>query len=219
MRILLVEDDLQLQESLKMALTIKNHSVTCLSTVKEAKNMDYSVYDLAILDISLPDGNGIDLCRFIRLTYTLPIIFLTAHNHEDMIVSGLQAGADDYITKPFSLNVLYARIDVATRRIRKKTTIGDLYVDSENYQVLKNNEPIILTTLEYEILFMFIKHRGQVLTRDTLYDCIERQTGNIVENNTLTVYMKRLRDKLGTYHGHYYIETIRGVGYRFYGNE
>lgn len=219
MRILLVEDDLQLQESLKMALTLKEHQVTALSTVKQAKEIDYHFYDLAILDIQLPDGNGIDICHFIREEYDLPIIFLTAHNHEDMIVRGLQAGADDYITKPFSLNVLYARIEAATRRLHKKVRIGDLEIDSENYRVYKNKQLVELTTIEYEILFMFIKHRGQVLTRNQLYDCIERHTGNIVENNTLTVYMKRIRDKLGMYNNHYYIETIRGVGYRLYGNE
>ena len=202
-----------------MALKIKNHEVTCLSCVKPARLIDYDFYDLAILDIQLPDGNGIDLCYFIREKYNIPIIFLTAHNHEDMIVKGLSAGADDYITKPFSLNVLYARIDVATRRIKKYVEIGELKIDSENYKVYKNNELLDLTTLEYEILFTFIRHRGQVLTRDQLYDTVERYTGNIIENNTLTVYMKRLRDKLGLYNGNYYIETIRGVGYRFYGNE
>lgn len=219
MRIILVEDDLQLQETLSLALQMKDHEVTCLSTVKGAKQIDYDFYDLAILDIQLPDGNGIDICYFIREKYNIPIIFLTAHNHEDMIVKGLMAGADDYITKPFSLNVLYARIDVATRRIKKYVEIGDLKIDSENYKVYKNNNLLELTTLEYEILFTFIRHRGQVLTRDQLYDTVEKYTGNIVENNTLTVYMKRLRDKLGLYNGNYYIETIRGVGYRFYGNE
>ena len=217
--ILLVEDDLQLQESLSMALKLKNHTVDCLETMKDALEINYNLYDLVILDIQLPDGNGIDICHFIRKKYNLPIVFLTAHNHEDMIVAGLKAGADDYITKPFSLNVLYARIEVATRRMNKKVKIGELEIDSENYKVYKNNHLIQLTTIEYEILFMFIKHRGQVLTREQLYDCIERNTGNVVENNTLTVYMKRIRDKLGTYHNHYYIETIRGVGYRLYGNE
>lgn len=219
MKVLLLEDDLELQQSLTIALKLKNYSVKAISTAKEAKEIDYSLYDLAILDISLPDGNGIDICYFIRKQYNIPIIFLTAHNHEDMIVSGLNAGADDYITKPFSLNVLYARIKAATRHFHKKVTIGELEIDVENYKVYKNNKEIELTTIEYEILFMFIKHRGQVLTRDQLYDCIERQTGNIVENNTLTVYMKRIRDKLGYYDDHYYIETIRGVGYRLYGNE
>lgn len=219
MKILLVEDDLQLQESLSMALKLKNHTVDCLETMKDALEINYNLYDLVILDIQLPDGNGIDICHFIRKKYNLPIVFLTAHNHEDMIVAGLKAGADDYITKPFSLNVLYARIEVATRRMNKKVKIGELEIDSENYKVYKNNHLIQLTTIEYEILFMFIKHRGQVLTREQLYDCIERNTGNVVENNTLTVYRKRIRDKLGTYHNHYYIETIRGVGYRLYGNE
>lgn len=219
MKIILIEDDLELQESLKLALELKKHSVKLLSTVKESKEIDYSFYDLAILDISLPDGNGIDICYFIREKYNLPILFLTAHNHEDMIVAGLKAGADDYITKPFSLNILYARIEAATRRISKKVRIGELEIDSDNYRVYKNNEIIELTMIEYEILFMFIKHRGQVLTRDQLYECIERHTGNIVENNTLTVYMKRIKDKLGYYNNHYYIETLRGVGYRLYGNE
>ena len=107
MKIILLEDDLQLQESLTLALTIKNHEVCCIESVKQAKAINYDNYDLTILDIQLPDGNGIDVCRMIRKQYHLPIIFLTANDLESTIIEGLNAGGDDYITKPFSLNILY----------------------------------------------------------------------------------------------------------------
>lgn len=219
MRIILLEDDLQLQESLNLALSLKNYEVACVSNVKQAKEIHYEDFDLAILDIQLPDGNGIDVCRYIRQKYHLPIIFLTANDLENTIVEGLNAGGDDYITKPFSLNILYARIEAATRRNHKVVKIGDLKIDAANYQIYKDGKLLNFTAIEYEIIFSFIKHKGQILTRNQLLDCIERQTGNIVENNTLTVHMKRIRDKLGTYQGHDYIETVRGIGYRFYGNK
>lgn len=219
MKIILLEDDLQLQDSLQMALALKDYDVTCIESVKQAKQINYEIYDLAILDIQLPDGNGIDVCRYIRQKHNLPIIFLTANDLENTIVEGLNAGGDDYITKPFSLNVLYARIEAVTRRNNKVVKIGELKIDVNNYQIYKNSELLNFTAIEYEIIFSFIKHKGQILTRNQLLDCIERHTGNIVENNTLTVHMKRIRDKLGTYQGHEYIETVRGIGYRFYGNK
>lgn len=219
MKIVLLEDDLQLQDSLQMALTLKDYDVTCLETVKQAKQVNYEDYDLAILDIQLPDGNGIDVCRYIRKSCHIPIIFLTANDLENTIVEGLNAGGDDYITKPFSLNILYARIEAVTRRNSKVLTIGDLKIDAQNYQIYKNKQLLSLTAIEYEIIFSFVKHKGQILTRQQLLDCIERHTGNVVENNTLTVHMKRIRDKLGTYQGYEYIETVRGIGYRFYGNK
>lgn len=219
MKILLVEDDLQLQASLKNALEMKNYEVESYAYFQEVMRLDYDCFNLAILDIELPDGNGIDLCRFIRKTHDFPILFLTAHNHEDMIVEGLEAGANDYITKPFSLNVLYARIMVALRHLNKDIRIGDLVVEMDNYKVYKNNQCLNLTAIEYELLFMFIRNKGRVLTKNQLFDCIERYSGHYIENNTLTVYMKRLRDKLGKYQDRYYIENVRGVGYRLYGNE
>lgn len=219
MKIILLEDDLQLQESLYLALTLKDYEVKCISSVKEAKQINYDDFDLAILDIQLPDGNGIDVCRYIRKNDNLPIIFLTANDLESTIVEGLNAGGDDYITKPFSLNILYARIEAVTRRNSKVVKIGDLKIDVQNYQIYKNKQLLNFTAIEYEIIFSFIKHKGQILTRNQLLDCIERHTGNVVENNTLTVHMKRIRDKLGIYQGHEYIETVRGIGYRFYGNK
>lgn len=219
MKVILLEDDLQLQDSLQMALELKEYDVRCIATVKEAKQIDYKDFDLAILDIQLPDGNGIDVCRYIRKNHHLPIIFLTANDLESTIVEGLNAGGDDYITKPFSLNILYARIEAVTRRNHKVVQIGDLKIDINNYQIYKNKQLLNLTAIEYEIIFAFVRNKGQILTRNQLLDCIENHTGNIVENNTLTVHMKRIRDKLGMYQGHEYIETVRGIGYRLYGNK
>lgn len=216
MKIILLEDDKQLQESLQLALNIKNHDVICVDNVKQAKSLSYSDYDLAILDIQLPDGNGIDVCRYIKKHDNIPVIFLTANDQEQSIIAGLNAGGDDYITKPFSLNILYARIKAVTRRISKIIKIGDLTIDMKKYQILKKGNIVNLTAIEYEIIFSFMKNKGQILTRNQLLYRIQEITGNSVENNTLTVYMKRIRDKLGMYDNHYYIETVRGIGYRFY---
>lgn len=219
MKIILLEDDQQLQESLQLALNMKNHEVTCIETVQQAKEICYHNYDLTILDIQLPDGNGMDVCYHIKKQDNIPVIFLTANDQEESIIAGLNAGADDYITKPFSLNILYARINAVTRRSSKVIKTGDLMIDMNNFQIYKNGEIIKLTAIEYEIIFAFMKHRGQILTRNQLLDRIQEITGNAVENNTLTVHMKRIRDKLGRYQGHDYIETVRGIGYRFYGNK
>ena len=219
MKILLVEDDISLQNSLKQALELKGYQVEAYSYYREVIVLDFNQYHLVILDIELPDGNGIDLCKCIRKTHQLPILFLTAHDHEDMIVAGLEAGANDYMTKPFSLNVLYARIKVALRNMHQEVKVGDLCIQMDNYKVYRDNKEIHLTQLEYELLFMFIRNKGRVLTRLQLYDCIEEYSGNCIENNTLSVYMKRLRDKLGMYHNRYYIENVRGVGYRLYEDE
>ena len=218
MNVFLLEDDLSLQESLKTALELKNYHVISVATCEEAYHCDFSQFDLAVPDIQLPDGNGVDVCRYIRESHEMPIIFLTANDLEESIIYALNSGGDDYVTKPFSLKVLYARIEALLRR-HTSHHYGDLKIDVNNYKVYKNDEEIKLTAIEYEILFAFIRNKGHVLTRYQLLSYIDEKMGNTVEDNTLSVYMKRLRDKLGKYQDHYYIETIRGVGYRFYENK
>lgn len=216
--ILLIEDDKMILSSLTEALQLKNYTVFQSKSVKEAKAiLEKQEIVLIILDINLPDGNGITLCKELRTKYSIPIIFLTAYNDEETIVAGLNAGGDDYICKPFSIKELYARINCILRRVSDDKIIisGDLQIDLLNYKVYKNNQEIILSAIGYQILFLLVSAKGRVITRNQLLDFIESKTGNFIEDNTLSVHIKRLREKLGVYQGKAYIETIRGIGYRW----
>lgn len=216
--ILLIEDDKMILSSLTEALQLKNYTVFQSKSVKEAKAvLEKQEIVLIILDINLPDGNGITLCKELRAKYSIPIIFLTAYNDEETIVAGLNAGGDDYICKPFSIKELYARINCILRRVSDDKIIisGDLQIDLLNYKVYKNNQEIILSAIGYQILFLLVSAKGRVITRNQLLDFIESKTGNFIEDNTLSVHIKRLREKLGVYQGKAYIETIRGIGYRW----
>lgn len=216
-KILLLEDDITLQNTLKKALEKEGYQVTCLEHCDHALAIFNPTFQLVILDIQLPDGSGIELCKQLRKSSTVPILFLTANSQEETLVEGLNAGGDDYMTKPFSIVELYARLKALLRRqASHNVTLGELEIDTKQYAVLKHGQEITLTAIEYAILFAFIQHPSQVLTRAILLDIIEKQTKNVVEDNTLSVYVKRVRDKLGSYKGKPYIETIRGVGYRLY---
>lgn len=216
-RILLVEDDFALAKSLKEALEIKGYQVEIAANYEIALHLFYQCqFDIFILDIQLPDGNGIELCQKIREDCELPILFLTANDNEEMLVDGLNSGGDDYMTKPFRIKELYARINALLRRTQKKEEfekIGELKVDLKRHEVYLKNEMIRLSSIDFEILKMFIMHKNQVLTRRQLLEAIE-QDEYYVEDNTLSVHVKRLRDKLGVYNGVSYIETVRGIGYR-----
>jgi len=216
--ILIVEDDLEIQETLKQYLELKSYMVEQAFDMKEALLHFNDDIDLVIIDIQLPDGNGITLCQKIREVSEVPIIFLTARLDEDTIVEALRNGGDDYVKKPFHMKELIARIESVTRRIKKNTgiiTVGDLYIDMNQYIVKKKDEEIKLSAIGYEILFYFLRHQGSVITRDALTQFIEERTGNYIENNTVSVHVKRMREKLGTYHQQNYIETVRGIGYRW----
>lgn len=217
MRIVLVEDDRFIQKSLQEALEMEGHEVEIASTLQEARNI-FNTQNMMILDISLPDGSGIELCKEIRQSSQIPILFLTAKDDEETIVAGLHAGGDDYMTKPFGIRELYARIHAVTRRGEVNTGViysGDLEIRKEEYKVYKQGQEIIFTSIGYEILFVLASSHGRVVTRDYLLDFIESKTGNYIENNTLSVHIKRVREKIGTYKGMSYIETIRGIGYRW----
>lgn len=216
-KILLVEDDIPLQKTLQTALQKEGYEVICLDHLQHVLSIFNATFQLVILDIELPDGSGIALCKELRKHSEVPILFLTANSQEETLVQGLEAGGDDYMTKPFSIIELYARIKALLRRRQTKyLKIGDIELDLEQYLVIKNGQELSFTAIEYAILFAFVLHPSQVLTRHLLLEIIEEKTKNIVEDNTLSVYVKRVRDKLGTYHGKPYIETIRGVGYRLY---
>ena len=218
--ILIVEDDEHIQISLKEVLETKGYHVIQAYHYQEAMDHVCDDIHLIILDIQLPGGNGIALCRQIRKKYHMPILYLTCRNDEDTIVEGLNAGGDDYVCKPFSINELYARITSVLRRINSQDIIisGDLKIDLLNYKVYKNNQEIILTSIGYQILFLLVTAQGRVITRNQLLEFIESKTGNFIEDNTLSVHIKRLREKIGVYQDRAYIETIRGIGYRWIKN-
>lgn len=216
-RILLVEDDLALAKSLKEALEIKEYQVH-IADCYEIGLREYlqNKYDLLILDIQLPDGDGITLCQQVRLSSHVPILFLTANDNEDMLVEGLNSGGDDYMTKPFRIKELYARILALLRRsqpLQDQLRIGDLSIYLKRREVFVQQEKLSLSVIDFEILKMLVTHQNQVLTRQQLLEAIEKDE-YYVEDNTLSVHVKRLRDKLGTYQGISYIETVRGIGYR-----
>lgn len=216
--ILIVEDDIAIQETLKELLCMKGYQVKQAYHVKEALSLDISDIDMMIIDIQLPDGNGITLCQQFRQVTQVPILFLTARNDEETIVEALNAGGDDYITKPFRANELLARMrSISRRMIENKDIIKsyDLLIDTKKYCVKKNDLEIVLSAIGYEILFLISQNQGIVITRERLIEFIEDKTGNEIENNTVSVHVKRLREKLGTYQGKEYIETVRGIGYRW----
>lgn len=215
MVILITEDDLEIQETLKRFLELKGYTVRQAYTYQEA--MENRNVDLIIIDIQLPDNNGIALCQKIREKSQVPIIFLTALTNEETIVEALRAGGDDYVKKPFHMKELLARIECVTRRVQVKSVIkiNDLVIDMDNYKVYKNDQEIAFTAIGYEILFLLVKYQGMVITRERMIEFIEERTGNYIENNTVSVHIKRIRENLGVYHHKSYIETVRGIGYRW----
>lgn len=216
--ILIVEDDIAIQETLKELLCMKGYQVQQAYHMKEALLLDKSHIDVMIIDIQLPDGNGITLCQQMRQQSQIPILFLTAKDDEQTIVEALNAGGDDYITKPFRANELLARLNCIMRRIEHNHDIiqtNDLSIDIRKYRVMKNNQEIVLSAIGYEILFLIVQNQEMVITRERMIEFIEEKTGNYIEDNTVSVHMKRLREKLGQYQQQEYIETVRGIGYRW----
>ena len=231
MRIFLLEDDDAIGMGLKYSLEKEGYEVTHAKTVAEAKSAwKIKEYDLSILDINLPDGSGYDVCKFLKESEDIPVIFLTAADAEVNVVMGLELGADDYICKPFRVNELMARIKSVLRRAGK----GDKGSDAaSNIEMLGNlciytneakvtikdeatgkEESIELTALEYRLLLTFCNNRGVVLTRNQLLSDMWDISGDFVNDNTLTVYIKRLRDKIEKDPSDpKIISTVRGMGY------
>ena len=209
MKILLVEDNKSISDNLKYTFNINNIDLDVTNNIKSTKDyLEYNKPSLIILDVTLPDGNGFDLYKSELSKMNIPVIFLTACDTEENIVEVLNMGASDYITKPFRPLELIARIN---KILHKKTIkIKDITIDMNKMIVTKNNEIINLTTLEYKILNLLIKNINKVVTRDRIIDSIWEWTGNDVNDNTITVYMKRIREKLNSD----IIVTIKGIGYR-----
>ena len=222
-RILLVEDDLSLINGLSFALKKQGYMLDVARTRSEKDNVwEDGKYDLVILDVSLPDGSGFDLCREIRRTSKVPVMFLTAADEETDIIMGLDIGGDDYITKPFKLAVFISRIHALLRRSdnfsRTDTELNSngITVYLLKGEVYKNNEKVELTANEYKLLCLFMENPGQVLSPEQilsrLWDCNE----DYVDNNALTVYIRRLRTKIEDDPGNpERITTVRRMGYKW----
>ncbi|MBQ8419391.1 MAG: response regulator transcription factor [Clostridia bacterium] len=218
-KLLLVEDDSSIVKNLSEYLVSEGFLVTSASGQNEAlQKLEQRTFDLVLLDISLPDGNGFSLCSMLKSEYRLPVIFLTASGDEYSIVTGFELGADDYISKPFRPRELVMRIKNVLRLTGSKgktVSIGAIEVDTEKGKATKNGKDIFLSALEYRLLLIFINNRGAVLTRTKLLDSIWDIAGEYVSDNTLTVYIKRLREKLEDEPANpTLIKTVRGIGYR-----
>ncbi len=209
MKILFVEDNLDIVFNLTTLLSNNNYLVEYATTIKEALKKLNKTYSLVILDISLPDGLGTDLLLEIKKNYQIPSIFLTAKDLESDIVNGFNLGIDDYITKPFLSGELLARINKILN-VNKLIKVSNITIDTNKMVVLKDNQEINLTSLEYQLLLLLFTNLNKVMTRDKIIDKIFDLTGNDVYDNTITVYIKRIREKLDTD----IIKTIKGVGYR-----
>lgn len=212
MKILLVEDNKSIIKGLEYAFAQNGYSCEyCLSLDEAVRKAPFN-YDAAVLDIMLPDGNGFDLFKKIRRYSDLPVIFLTAVDDEDSIVNGLELGADDYITKPFSTRELIARIKRVANKNSKKNiiTVSGVTLDLDKSAVFENGKQLELTALEYKLLSLLMQNAGKVVTRELIFEKIWDVSGNFVNDNTLTVYIKRIRKKLDAD----IIKTVKGMGYQ-----
>ena len=213
-RILLVEDDLYLREGLCEMLEREGYDVFAAATILEADaRMQSDVPAMVMLDVGLPDGNGIELCKaWRRAGCRAPILFLTAHDEEVQIVRGLDAGGNDYVTKPFRVQELLSRVRALLRRHEPTSfASGGLTVDIEHMSVHRDGELLFVTPTEFKILVMLLRNRGKILTRRQLLEMIWDAGEQFIDDNTLSVHVRRLREKIGAQ----CIRTIRGVGYKW----
>jgi len=213
MDILLIEDHESIISGLKYAFNVNNYNMIAKTTIKESiEYLENNKPEIIILDVSLPDGNGFELYEKVIKEKNIPVIFLTARDDEDDIIKGLNLGAEDYMTKPFSTKELLVRVNKIILRNKKITLIKvkDISFDLDKMVVSKNNNIIELSSLELKILHLLFVNMGKVVTRDTILDKIWEWTGNYVDDHTITVYLKRIREKLDTD----IIVTIKGLGYR-----
>ena len=226
-RILLLEDDKSLVTGLTLALGREGYALSTARTLAEADALwQAGRYDLLMLDVTLPDGTGFDFCQKVRRTSGVPILFLTASDEEMDIITGLDLGGDDYITKPFKLGVLLSRVHALLRRARgfgspqaTELCSGGIRVQLLEGRAEKNGVPLELTAAEYKLLCLFLRNPGRVLTKEQILDDLWDSAGNYVDNNTLTVYIRRLRLKVEDDPGSpKYLTTVRGMGYRWNGD-
>lgn len=225
-KLLLLEDDISLVEGLKYSLTRNGFSVEIARTVEEVITLlpEIDTYDLLIFDVTLPDGNGFNLCQRIRKGgKQIPIIFLTASDEEVNIIRGLDSGGDDYVTKPFRLGELCSRIHALLRRANilsqgKNTVIecGDITIDFLGCRVLLKGQALDLTSAEYRLICLLVRNSNRVITRNCILNELWDSTGDFVDNNTLSVYVRRLREKIEEDPSNpKHLITVRGFGYQW----
>ena len=222
MKVFIVEDDPIIVEGLTIALDQEGYDVSSFRNVTDAiKEIDSGAhYDVCLLDVNLPDGDGFQICKAIRSKSDVPVVFLTACDDEIHTVLAFEQGADDYIAKPFRIRELLARIKAILRRSGAEQNrsdvvkVGNNLVDIMSGKVFRSGEEIFLSAVEYRLLLTFIKSRGQLLTRQQILTAMWDSAGDFVNDNTLTVYVRRLRKKLEEPGDKPIIETVRGVGYR-----
>lgn len=217
MKIMLVEDNEAIIMGLEYLLVQEGYEILTARRATEAeKILGREGCDLVLLDISLPDGNGFELCKNIKQNSRIPIIFLTASEEESDVVKGLDMGADDYVIKPFRNRELVSRIKRVLCRNGKESTVlqcRNVSMDTETGRVAVDGCEVSLTKLEYKILFRLMSHPGKLFSREEILAEIWDVSGNFVNDNTLSVTMKRIREKLGDADGQF-IRTVRGMGYR-----
>ena len=218
MKVLFVEDDPSIAMGLEYSLTQEGYDICVCRQVSEAlEALDRETFDLCLLDVTLPDGTGYEICRKAKKREETAVIFLTACDDEGNVVMGLDMGADDYITKPFRIRELLSRMKSVLRRYKKTENgvqnlqFGPITISPLQAKVYKNGEELMLTAMEYRLLLTLTQAEGKVLTRNQLLESLWDVGGDYVNDNTLTVYIKRLREKLGEEE---LIHTVRGMGYR-----
>lgn len=214
-KILLVEDDDTIAFGIRASLAKKGYEVTGCVSLAEAKQIFSKTFALVLLDLNLPDGSGYEFCRWIKKQYSTPIIFLTVRDAVEDITKGLDMGADDYVTKPFHTAVLESRIEAVLRRVHEGNSgmlsCASLSLDREKMSAFVDGEEAALTALEYRLLLVLMENKGRTLPRSVILERLWDSEGNFVNDNTLTVTVKRLREKLKNTHC---IKTVRGIGYR-----
>lgn len=219
-KILIIEDNEIIIKGLKYLLEQEQFEVQVCLNAQEAMNIiGKQEFDLIVLDIALPDGNGFEICEYIKQYTDIPIIFLTAKDEEQDVVKGLDMGAEDYIIKPFRNKELISRINNVLRRFNKennKIEYGNVEINLDEKSVYVNGKNVEFTKLEYKILLLLLSNVGKTVTREQILDKIWDVAGNFVNDNTLTVYIKRIRAKLGEED---IIKTVKGIGYQVQGGE
>lgn len=217
--ILIIEDDIALNKGVEFALRKEGYNVIKAYTKKSGEEIIIrEKIDLLLLDINLPDGNGLDLCRSIRNIVTFPIVFLTANDTEEDMIKGFENGCDDYLPKPFSLSILKYKVNAILRRKIEESKdlflYKDLKIDFVGLHVEVRNTEVKLTNTEYKLLELLAKNKGKIMTKEILLDKLWDSKGNFVDENTLTVNIRRLRKKLEVDPKNpIYIRTIFGIGY------
>jgi two-component system phosphate regulon response regulator PhoB len=222
-KILLIEDEPDIRKTLEYNLSREGYGVISTSSLAEGRNsLESNSFSLILLDLMLPDGSGLDLCREIKsdkIFSSIPIIILTAKDDEVDKVVGFELGADDYVTKPFSVRELILRVKAVLKRanvksenLEVKRQFGDLVIDIDSHEVFVNNDLVMLTALEFKLLRQLVDRRGRVQSRDQLLSDVWGYSAEVT-TRTVDTHIKRLREKLGTMGK--YVQTIRGVGYKF----